>query len=308
MGAGHSHGHHHGHHGHSHGHHGSADGRLLLAFCLNFGFALIELVGGILTNSVAITSDAVHDFGDAMAIGVALALERFSRKRSDAAFSYGYRRYSTMAAVITGAVLVMGSLFILVEAVPRLVNPQKPHTEGMLLLAVLGLAVNGFAAWRVSRGTSLSEKMVMWHLMEDVLGWVLVLIGALIMTFFDLPQIDAALGIMLALWILFNVSKNLREALRVFLQGVPAHLDVPHLLEHLRKIPGVRDVHHVHVWSLDGEQHIFTGHLIVDARLSVMEGEAIKKQVKELLTAHEIFEATLEIEPEGAECVDPSHS
>lgn len=264
-------------------------------------------MGGILTNSVAITSDAIHDFGDAMAIGVALGLERLSRKSGDAAFSYGYRRYSTMAAVMTGVVLVVGSIFILVEAVPRLWSPSAPHADGMIGLAVLGLAVNGFAAWRVSTGSSLSEKMVVWHLMEDVAGWALVMIGALVMKFFGLPWIDAILGILLACWIIFNVFKNLREALRVFLQGVPAHLDVPHLLEHIREIPGVRDVHHVHVWSLDGEQHIFTAHLIVDRILTVAEGEGIKKKVKELLVKHEILEATLEIEPEGSECFDPSH-
>lgn len=306
MGAG--HGHHH-HHHHSHGKPGEgASGRMWLAFSLNLSFALIELVGGLATNSVAIISDALHDFGDALAIGLALALEKYSHKKSDDAFSYGYRRYSTAAALITGFILVAGSIFILSEALPRLWEPQAPNADGMLALAFLGLTVNGFAAWRVSKGASLSERMIVWHLLEDVMGWTLVLIGALVMKFFDFPRIDAIMACLLALWILFNVARNLRETLRVFLQGVPVGVDVGHLLEHLRDVKGVRGLHHVHVWSLDGEQHVFTGHVIVDPALGLQETETLKRQIKEHLKQHGFSEATLELEPEGADCVDPLHS
>lgn len=308
MGVGHSHGH--GHHHHHHGPRrapGSPTGRLWLAFSLNLGFAIIELIGGLLTNSVAIMSDALHDFGDALAIGLALGLERYSQRQSDSEFSYGYRRYSTVAALVTGFILVAGSVFILSEAVPRLLEPQAPHADGMLLLAILGLAVNGFAAWRVSKGVSLSERMIVWHLIEDVMGWALVLIGALMMKFFDMPRIDAVLACILALWILFNVARNLKETFRVFLQGVPLRVDVPHLEEHIGAIEGVRGVHHIHVWSLDGEQHVFTGHVIVEASLSWSQTEEIKRKIKDLLRGHDVSEATIEIEPEGSECVDPTH-
>lgn len=296
--------HHHGAHVHAHG----VSDRLWLAFILNLSFAVIELIGGYLTNSVAVSSDAVHDFGDAFAIGLALGLEYISNKKSDANYSYGYRRFSTMAAVITGMVLVAGSVFILVESIPRLLNPVLPHTDGMIGLAFLGLAVNGYAAFRVSKGTSLSEKMILWHLLEDVLGWVLVLVGALVMKFIGYPQIDAIMGALLALWVLYNVFRNLRSAFSVFLQGVPKQIDVPHLLKHLRQIADVRDIHHVHVWSLDGDKHIFTGHVIVDRQLSMDRVEILKREMKSRLASHQITEATLEIEAEGAECFDPQHS
>lgn len=282
-------------------------GRMWLAFSLNLGFAIIELFGGLATNSVAILSDALHDFGDALAIGLALGLERFSQKKSDAHFSYGYRRYSTMAALITGFILVIGAIFILVEAIPRLLHPEQPNANGMIGLAFLGLAVNGFAAWRVSKGVSLSERMIMWHLLEDVMGWALVLVGAVIMKFAELPQLDSLMGILLALWILYNVARNLRETFRVFLQGVPLQIDVSHLVEHARTLDGVRDLHHVHVWSLDGEHHIFTGHLVVAESATMSDVEMIKRRVKELLRDHEISEATLEIEYDGENCFDPSH-
>lgn len=289
--------------GHAHG----VSDRLWLAFALNLGFAFIELVGGYWTNSVAITSDALHDFGDAMAIGLALVLEILSRKGSDAKFSYGYRRYSTMAAVITGLILVVGSILILVESVPRLFDPVVPHAEGMIVLAILGLSVNGYAAYRVSKGGSLSEKMIMWHLIEDVAGWALVMVGAVIIHFTGYAQIDAALAFVLAIWILVNVLRNLRAAFNVFMQGVPTQLDVEHILGHVRKTDGVKDVHHVHVWSLDGDKHVLTGHVVVNPGLTLNAIEEIKRKIKTTLLAHGIFEATLEIEPDGADCSDPSH-
>ncbi|HRO67142.1 MAG TPA: cation diffusion facilitator family transporter, partial [Pseudobdellovibrionaceae bacterium] len=195
MGAGHHH--HHGHH-HSHEEGSGALGRLGLAFGLNLSFAFIELFGGYWTHSIAIMTDALHDFGDAFAIGLAFFLERLSRKAADRRYSYGYRRFSTAAALVTGFVLVAGSVYILSEAVPRLFAPQTPHATGMIALAFLGVAVNGFAAWRVSRGVSLNEKMIVWHLLEDVLGRVAVLIGAVIIQVTGWAQVDAILACLLA--------------------------------------------------------------------------------------------------------------
>lgn len=315
MGAGHSHGQHHGHH-HGH-HHGQIDltnaseaatRRFLLAFLMNLAFAVIELIGGVLTNSVAVTSGALHDFGDAIAIGLAIGFEKISRKKSDTEFSYGYRRYSTLAALVTGLILLAGSAVILVAAVPRLLRPEAPETNGMLGLAFLGLAVNGFAAWRMSKGTSLSERMIVWHLLEDVLGWALVVVGAFVMKFFGWPQVDAAMGCVMALWIVWNVARNLKETLRVFLQGVPENFDLEHLIGHVLKLEGVKGMHHVHVWSLDGERHILTGHLIVDAKYDNLQIAKIKSDVKLVLQNHQVFEATLETEPEGFDCADPAHN
>lgn len=280
-----------------------------LAFALNLGFAVLELFGGFFTNSVAIISDALHDFGDASAIGLAMVLERLSRRSADGQFSYGYRRASTFSALIMGVVLIVGSLFILMEAVPRLVKPEQPNTQGMLIFAVIGLAVNGFAAWRMSRGQSLSERMILWHLLEDVLGWALVLVGALLMSFFDLPQIDAALACLMALWILYNVLRNLKHSVNVFLQGVPSHVSMTSLRQKIAGMANVIEVHHCHLWSLDGENHIFTAHIVVAESLGPQQIEELKRQIKARLKQEDqILEATLEIEFHGGECADPSHA
>lgn len=300
--------HHHHSHGHHHHHaHGGVLGRMKVALALNFVFACIELVGGILTNSVAIMSDALHDFGDALAVGLAIVLEKFSHKKSDEHFSYGYRRFSTLGALITGLILLIGSVFILVESVPRLLNPQQPHADGMILLALLGLAVNGYAAFRVSKGESLNEKMLMWHMLEDVMGWAMVLVGAITMKFYYLPQLDAGMAIVLSLWIMYNVFKNLRQALQVFLMATPAQVEVSQLESGILKIPKVQGVHHGHLWSLDGESHIYTGHIVLAAGSTPEDMESAKVQVKKLVREFGIVEATIETELQGSECLDPEH-
>lgn len=277
------------------------------AFALNFSFAIFELIGGFWTNSIAIMTDALHDFGDSVALLMAIGLEKLSHKKSDQVFSYGYRRFSVLAAVITGLILCGGSIAVLITAVPRLLNPEQPHVDGMLFMAVFGVAVNGYAAYRVSKGESLNERMIMWHMMEDVLGWVMVLIGALVMKFFYLPQIDAALGILLALWITYNVFRNLKEALRVFLMALPKTLDIPQVEKKISAVASVLGVHHSHLWSIDGERHVYTGHIIVDKNSSTDIIDRVKHEIKKTLRQLNIIEATLEIEFDNSNCEDPIH-
>lgn len=279
-----------------------------VALALNLGFACIELVGGLWTNSVAILSDALHDFGDAFAVALAIILEKFSHRKSDGDFSYGYRRFSTLGAVATGIILVLGSVFILIESIPRLFNPQQPYAEGMILLALLGVAVNGFAAYRVSKGESLNERMLMWHMIEDVMGWVVVLIGAVVMKFYHLPQLDAGMAISLSLWILYNVFRNLREALKVFLMASPSHIQVEEIEAKICQIAKVEGVHHGHLWSLDGENHIYTAHVVLSENSTILDMEQVKEQVKKLVKDFGIIEATIETEVSGSACVDPEHA
>lgn len=296
------------HDGHHHHHHHQASGRrLLLAFILNFSFAIVELIGGFYSNSVAVMSDALHDFGDSLALLFALVMEKLSRKGSNNTYSYGYRRYSPLAALVTGLVLVMGSVVIIVQAVPRLINPVEPKTDIMMALAVLGIAVNGFAAFRLSKGTSLSEKMILWHLLEDVLGWVLVLISAVVMHFYPIPQLDAALACVLAVWILYNVFRNLKQSLAVFLQAKPEGFDQSKLQEEIKGISLVEDLHHSHIWSMDGEQHVFTTHVVLSDQVTHQEIDQIKTQIKNIAKKFHILESTIEVEFRSSECVDPRH-
>lgn len=304
-GAGHSHS-----HNHSHGpHHHPVTDSFKWAFFLNLSFAIIELVGGVMVNSVAILSDAVHDFGDATAIGLAYFLEKKSRHQSDHNYSYGYRRWSTFSAVLTSMILVIGASWVIIEAVPRLLNPVYPNVDGMLALAVLGVVVNAVAFFKLSKaGSGLSQRALRLHFVEDAIGWIIVLIGAAVMKFYPLPMIDACLGVILSLWVIWNALKNLQASLRVFLQAAPDANDVQLIEKAILQLPDICGIHHLHYWSLDGETHILTAHIALKNNKPLSETVELKNKIKTLLKEQfSIYEATLELEWEKDHCADPTH-
>ena len=282
--------------GHSHDHSPEATGDLRLAFLLNLGFTLVAAVGGVWTNSVAILSDAVHDFGDSLSLGLAWYLDRYSRRERDHRFSYGYRRFSLLGAVTTTAALVVGSAFVLTEAIPRLLEPEPTDALGMIGFAVLGVAVNGIAALRLRDRKSLNARVVSWHLMEDVLGWGAVLVVAITLLFVDLPILDPALSIVITVFILYNVVRNLRDTTVLFLQGVPDDVDLEAIERGLAALDHVQSTHHTQVWSMDGAHHVLTTHLVVDAETSKDEVLSLREQVRGLCEDHDFAHTTVEIE------------
>lgn len=288
--------------GHSHHHHDHSEGNIKVAFFLNLGFAVIEIVGGLWTNSVAILSDALHDFGDSLTLGVSWYFAKVARKDRNQRYSYGYKRFSVLGALINSIVLVTGSVFIIIEAVPRLFDPVTPNTEGMIYLAIGGVVVNGIAAFRLSKGHSLNEKAVYTHLLEDILGWVAVLIGAIVMNFWALPVIDPILSVLIAAFILYNVFKNLRESFRIILQGTPTDISIKKIHEVIKDIPLVLDVHDCHTWSLDGEYHILSIHLVIEADLPLSELESIKNETKQRVSKLGIKHTTIEFETASEDC------
>ena len=266
------------------------------AFFLNLGFTLFEIVGGIYTNSLAILSDALHDLGDSFTLGVSWYLEKHSHKGSDDRYSYGYRRFSLLAALISTVILITGSLFILSEAIPRLTNPQPSNAAGMALLAVVGIAVNGMAALRVRGSQSLNAQLVAWHLLEDVLGWIAVLIVSISLQFTDLYILDPLLSILISIYVLYNVIRSLRKTMALFLQAVPDAIDLPEVEHTLLAIPQVQSVHHTHIWSLDGEHHVLTAHLVVDPEASKEDLIRIKHAAAGIAGGMSLEHATIELE------------
>jgi cobalt-zinc-cadmium efflux system protein len=271
-------------------------GRLKFAFWLNLVFAGLEIFGGLWTNSLAITSDAVHDFGDALSLGLSWYLERYSTKESNRRFTYGYRRLSLVGALINTIVVVAGSLIVLSQAIPRLADPQATRTIGMLIFAIVGLVANGVAALRVRGGQTLNVQVVGWHLLEDVLGWAAVLVASIILLFWDVPILDPILAILITIYVLFNVLRNLRKTFALFLQGVPKDVSLSEVERRLRSIEGVHSVHHTHIWSLDGEHHVLTSHLVIDADSTVDDIGKVRMELKELTQGLAIEHTTFEIE------------
>ena len=270
---------------------------IIVAFILNFAFSIIEFIGGAVTGSVAIISDAVHDMGDAASIGAAFFLERKSKKQPDATYTYGYGRYSVMGGLITTLILLVGSAGVIINAVNRIFHPVEINYNGMIIFAVLGAAMNLVAAWFTREGDSLNQKAVNLHMLEDVLGWIVVLIGAVVMRFTDISIIDPLMSIGVAVFILVNAWGNLKEVLSLFLVKIPHDIEVEEIKEHICEIEGVEGVHHVHIWSLDGRSNYATMHVVTNA-----EAHEIKEKIREELREHGIGHATLELEKPGEHC------
>jgi cobalt-zinc-cadmium efflux system protein len=271
-------------------------GNLRTAFFLNLAFTIVEIVGGIMTNSLAIMSDALHDFGDSLSLGLAWYFQKLSHKKRDDQFTYGYQRFSLLGALITGIFLVVGGVVIIWRAVERFGAPEETHAVGMMGLAVLGILVNGYAVIRLRRGTSLTERVVSVHLLEDVLGWGAVLVGSVVIYFTGWYQIDAILSLLIAAYILVNAFKNLRSAFRIILQAIPENVNIEKLIETIEGLETVISYHDLHVWSLDGERNILTCHVVVSTSLSDAERSHLRADVKTRLKALNIHHCTIELE------------
>ena len=270
---------------------------ILIAFLLNIFFSIFELFGGLITGSVAILSDSVHDIGDAMSIGLSYILEKKSKKKPDNTYTYGYIRYSVIGSIITSTLLLTGSIFVIIEAVKRLITPQPLDYNGMIIISIIGVIVNTLAAMATKEGDSLNQKSVNLHMLEDVLGWVVVLIGSILMKFTDITYIDGILSIGVALFILRHAARNIKQVLDLFLEKTPKNINLKEIEKHLKEIKGVTDIHHVHIRSIDGYNNFMTLH----AEVKKYDPE-IKKQIKEELEEHGICHSTIELELTDEEC------
>lgn len=270
---------------------------ILIAFLLNLSFSVFELFGGLFTGSIAILSDSVHDIGDSLSIGLSYILEKKSKKKPDNIYTYGYIRYSVIGSIITSTILLTGSIFVIYEAVKRLINPQEINYNGMIIISIIGVLVNTLAALATKEGDSLNQKSVNLHMLEDVLGWVVVLIGSILIKFTSITYIDAILSIGVALFILRHAARNIKEVLDLFLEKTPENIDIEELKHHLKEIKGIIDIHHIHIRSIDGYNNFMTLHAVVKKYDS-----EIKKQIKEELEEHGICHSTIELELENEEC------
>ncbi len=274
-----------------------AEKNILIAFFLNLSFSIFEFMGGCITGSVAIVSDAVHDLGDTASIGVSYCLERKSNRQPDKTFTFGYARYSVLGGAITTMILLLGSVIVILNSVYRIFNPVEINYRGMIVFSIIGVVMNLFAAYITRNGDSMNQKAVNLHMLEDVLGWIVVLIGGVVMNFTHIPIFDPIMSIGVASFILFNSSKNLKEILDLFLEKTPKGISVDEIKERVSEIEGVLNIHHIHIWSMDGRNNYATMHIVTD-----VDPHAIKKRVHEKLAYYGIAHATLELESKDEDC------
>ncbi len=270
---------------------------ILIAFILNFCFAIFEFIGGVFTGSVAILSDAVHDIGDATSIGISFLLEKKSKKDPDDIYTYGYKRYSVIGGVITTHILLIGSVMVIYNAVVKIIHPVDINYNGMIVFAIVGVIVNLCAAFYTRNGETINQRAVNLHMLEDVLGWVVVLIGAIVMRFTNIAIIDPIMSIGVAIFIFINAIRNLIEAVNLFLEKTPKGMDISEIKEHILEIKDIIDVHHIHIWTLDGQKNYATMHIVTNA-----ENHQIKQKIREVLHEYGISHITIELEREDEHC------
>ena len=273
------------------------DKNILIAFLLNLSFSIFEFFGGIFTGSVAISSDALHDLGDALSIGLSYILEKISKKKADKKYTYGYIKYSIIGSIITTTILLVGGVLVIYNSVIRIFNPMSINYNGMLIFALIGMIVNIVASYYTKDGDSLNQKSVNLHMLEDVLGWIVVLVASIIMKYTNINIIDPILSIIVSLYIVYNAQKNMKEVLNIFLEKTPKNIDIDQVEEKVLKVKGVLGIHHIHARSIDGYTNFATLHVVVKKYNS-----NIKHEVKEELEKLGICHSTIELEEENEKC------
>ncbi|MDY0779422.1 cation diffusion facilitator family transporter [Tenacibaculum sp. IB213877] len=292
-----------GHNHHHHSHDASTE-NIKTAFFLNLFFTIIEFVGGFFTNSLAIMSDALHDLGDSITLGASWYFQKLSTKEANKKYSYGYKRFSLLGAIINSVILIIGSIFIIKEAIPRITNPQQADANGMMWLAILGVIVNGVAVFKLRQGNSINERVVSLHLLEDVLGWIAVLVASIVMQFWDVPILDPILSLLIALFVLYNVVRNMKDSLQIILMATPKEVSIENVKEKLLMFDGVVDAHDIKLWTLDGESNILTAHIVVSDEIHIPnKTETLKQNIKHsLLDNFGVKHITLELERKEEDC------
>lgn len=273
--------------------------KILAAFILNLFFSAFEFIGGTVTGSVAIISDALHDIGDAASIGISYFLERKSKKQPDEKYTYGYARYSLLGGAVSSLILFFGSVLVIYNAIVRILNPVTINYNGMILFAIAGTLINTSAAFFTGHGDSLNQKSVNLHMLEDALGWIVVLVGAIVIKLTDFVLIDPVLSIAVAIFILINALKNIKDIVDIFCIKVPQNIDMNEIYEHIKNIHGVTDIHHIHIWTTDGLHNYATMHVVTNA-----DSYEIRQKIRNVLHEHSICHVTLELEKEEDMCTE----
>lgn len=264
---------------------------MTIAFLLNFSFAIIEFIFGPLFHSSSVLADAVHDTGDALAIGLSTLFEKISTRKEDRNYTLGYKRYSLLGALLTSVILLVGSTLVIVENIPKLLAPEKVNYDGMLVLGIAAIVVNTAASRVVSHGHSHNESILSLHFLEDILGWVAVVVVSLILRFTDWYFLDPLLSLVIAGFILSQALPKFWENIQIFLDHVPSDVDLSQLYQEIAALENVRAITQLNVWTTDGLEKFAMLHICLENPNLLAETQA---SLRQKLLAYGIAKVTIQ--------------
>lgn len=268
-----------------------------LAFVLNFSFAIIEFIFGGLFGSSAILADAVHDLGDALAIGISAFLESISNREEDSHYTLGYKRFSLLGAILTAVILITGSSLVILENISKLIEPQPVDHEGMLWLGVIAIAINLTASLIVHKGQTKNESILSLHFLEDTLGWLAVIVVAIILRYTDWYFLDPLLSLLISAFILSKALPRFWSTLKIFLDAVPEGVDIQQVKSDLEQLDHVTSINQLNLWTMDGLEKNAIIHVCLE---HVKHMEVCKEAIRTLLKDCGFQNVTIEVDEDLA--------
>lgn len=272
-----------------------------VAFLLNLVFSIIEAIGGVLTNSISIISDSLHNLGDSITIGINYIFEKKSKKLPNNEYSYGYLRYTMLGSLIASFILLVGSVVIIYNVVPRLIKPLDVNFDAMIIFGIFGLLINLYATIKIMRSKE-KDKKINTHMIEDTVIWLFILVGSICIKVFDLVIIDPILSLLIAVYILYQVYKYMKNIYNIFMEKVPKNIKIDTIKKDIEENDNIDNVHHIHIWSIDGINNYMTAHIHLNKTLSEEDIIKTKNDIKSKLKEDKINHVTLEVEYSNEKC------
>jgi cobalt-zinc-cadmium efflux system protein len=279
---------------HNHNHQNETGKNILIVFFLNLFFVIVEIFGAIISQSVSIASDAFHDLGDCLILLFAYILEKKSKKQGNNTYTFGYKKLSIIASLFTSLILASGSIFMVIRAIERIQNPQPVNGNIMLILSVIAIAINSLGVIKLMGNKKLVSKAIMLHLLEDVFGWVAILISSLFIIKFNWYIIDPILSICISLFILYNASKNIYLSTTLLLDKVPENIDYTTIETLIKNQKEIKTIKNLHIWSLDEETTNLTVTCKISEHLTIKEANNIREKILNQLETYHLNEIIIE--------------
>ena len=268
-----------------------------LAFFLNLSYAIVEFIAGGVFGSSAVLADSVHDMGDAIAIGVSAFLETISNREEDSHYTLGYKRFSLLGAMVTAVILMTGSVLVILGNITKLFHPQPVNDEGILWLGIIAVSINVLASLVVRKGKTKNESILSLHFLEDTLGWVAVILMAIVLRFTDWYILDPLLSLVISIFILSKTIPRFWSTLKIFLDAVPEGVDIKQVKSDLEQLDHVASLNQLNLWTMDGLEKNAIVHVCLK---EIEQMELCKESIRSKLKDCGFQNITIEIDADLA--------